>query len=261
MYPAYAANYSAFNNIIIGFSKGIGLGGNTGSTTRVYNNTIINCLNGIFCEGAGTAIAVNNLFYGCTHVTLNGYSTFSAGTDYNSAENSSMEYTVTGGGNSHDRVSQTFTFVDSGNADYHLSGLDAGARGYGVTNPSSGLFLDDIDGNTRIVPWDIGADDGIRTVTKTVKTALASGDYTTLAAWESDRNSDLVTNKLIEVAECYNFEDTTAVTIDGWTTDSGNYIEIKGADSDRTASNTGKWSTDRYRLVISTSNFSIPNQE
>lgn len=86
------------------------------------------------------------------------------------------------------------------------------------------------------------------TITKTIKPS--GGDYTSLAAWEAGRQADLVTAGNIEVAECYAMEDTTAVTIDGWTTNATNYIEIKGADSDKTSTNTGKWSTERYRLVV-----------
>jgi hypothetical protein len=59
-------------------------------------------------------------------------------------------------GGTGNRFSQTFTFAGAGN--YHLASTDAGARGYGVSNPGSGLYSDDIDGQTRSAPWDIGAD-------------------------------------------------------------------------------------------------------
>lgn len=49
------------------------------------------------------------------------------------------------------------TFVNAGAGNFQLTNASTGARGLGVTNPASGLFLDDITGTTRSVPWDIGA--------------------------------------------------------------------------------------------------------
>lgn len=85
-------------------------------------------------------------------------------------------------------------------------------------------------------------------VIKTVKPS--GGDYTSLANWEAGRQADL-TSASPEFAECYSMEDTTGFKIDGWTTTADNYIHIYGAASDKTSSNTGKWSTARYRLVAS----------
>lgn len=56
------------------------------------------------------------------------------------------------------RINQTFTFVDAVNGDFHLQASDAGAVGYGLSDPASGLFADDIDGQVRTGAWDIGAD-------------------------------------------------------------------------------------------------------
>jgi hypothetical protein len=83
--------------------------------------------------------------------------TFAAGTDYNAFSNSSAGYTVTG--NSHDRLSQTFSFIDEAGDDFHLASNDSGARNYGVNDPGSGLFSSDIDAQTRLGTWDIGADE------------------------------------------------------------------------------------------------------
>jgi len=84
------------------------------------------------------------------------------------------------------------------------------------------------------------------TVTSTIKPS--GGDYTTLSAWEAAKQGNIVTADQIQQAECYNMSDTTAVVVDGWTTDATRYIRIYGVVSDKTASNTGKWVTDRYRL-------------
>ena len=88
--------------------------------------------------------------------------TFSNGTDYNATNNASMGYTVTGGGNTHDRVSQPFSFVDKAGYDLHLQGSDAAAMNYGVSLSADPKipFAVDIDGDSRPIgaSWDIGAD-------------------------------------------------------------------------------------------------------
>src|SRR3990167_9466847 len=86
------------------------------------------------------------------------------------------------------------------------------------------------------------------TITSTIKPT--GGDYTSLSAWEAAKQGNLVTLDQIQQAECYNMSDTTAVIVDGWTTDATRYIEIYGVASDKTASNTGIWSTGRYRLEV-----------
>lgn len=79
------------------------------------------------------------------------------------------------------------------------------------------------------------------------------GDYTSLNtafATEDNTYADLVTNTMILTFECYaGAEDTTgALTGTGWTTNSSYYLNIVGAPSEKTSSNTGKWSTERYRM-------------
>ena len=65
------------------------------------------------------------------------------------------------------------------------------------------------------------------TVTSTIKSS--GGDYTSLSAWEAAKQGDLVTLDQIQQAECYAFQDTTAFTINGWTTDATRYIRIFAA--------------------------------
>lgn len=125
-----------------------------------YNNTFVNGAVAIYSSVTDAIIAKNNLVVGYT-TAMTG--TFAAGTDYNATDDAAIGYTVTGSGNTHDRVSQTFTFAASG--DYHLASNDAGARDYGVSDPGSGLFSDDIDGQTRSGSWDIGADEYVAAAT------------------------------------------------------------------------------------------------
>ena len=83
------------------------------------------------------------------------------------------------------------------------------------------------------------------TITKTIKPS--GGDYTSLSAWEAGRNANLITSGNIEVAECYAMSDTTAVVIDGWTTDAADYIKIYTPTSER---HVGVWNTSKYRLEV-----------
>ena len=131
------------------------MGGPEDSISRGYNNTFCNCAIGISFIGTSSCVAKNNLL---TNSDAPCSETFGAGTDYNVTEDSSLGYTVTGGGNSHDHVSHTFTFIDSGAKNFHLSSSDVGAIGFGVSDPGSGLFSNDIDGTSRTGSWDCGAD-------------------------------------------------------------------------------------------------------
>ena len=89
----------------------------------------------------------------------------------------------------------------------------------------------------------------------TVTVKSSEGDYTSLNAALAGEAADLTANchstggAGILTIECWNFEDTTtATTGSGYTTSADYYINIIGRAADKTSSNTGKWSTDRYRL-------------
>src|SRR3989338_10487807 len=123
--------YLKLNNVII--YDFIGGSSNYGfiwydSSHSVYasNITVQNCAVGF--SGSGMVLK-NSLFKSCTTAASG---TFAAGTDYNATNNASIGYTVTGGGNTHDRVSQTFTFVNEAGDDFHLASTDAGASNVGV---------------------------------------------------------------------------------------------------------------------------------
>lgn len=97
------------------------------------------CVN---CIGAG-ATAANNFEYADP-----------GGSDYNASTDAS-------GKGVHAKINRTggnaFQFIDSANGNFNLTGTDPAAKGFGVTDPASGLFSDNITGNTRSVPWNIGA--------------------------------------------------------------------------------------------------------
>lgn len=83
----------------------------------------------------------------------------------------------------------------------------------------------------------------------TVKSS--GGDYTSLNAALTANcglaSKDLVAQDKYVVIECYPMEDTTAVTISGWSTDSTRNITIKTPSSNRHG---GKWNTGVYRLKV-----------
>lgn len=82
----------------------------------------------------------------------------------------------------------------------------------------------------------------------TIKTVKSSGgDYSSLSAWEAGQQKSIASGDR-EIAECYAFQDTTRVTIDGWTVPSGAEIIVRAASGNQ---HTGARGTG-YRLVVST---------
>ena len=85
---------------------------------------------------------------------------------------------------------------------------------------------------------------------KYIKPSGQGGDYTTLAAWEA-QNLDLVTATAIENAiidgDWTGITDSTATSINGWTTNASYYINIYTTAAAR---HSGKWDSTKYRLSI-----------
>ncbi len=248
--PDTATVVRIFNNLFLDWNRsgaGTFIGGVYTSigTAYYFNNTFINCYQGIYRDG-GSVIARNNLMYSCNQPAGG---VFDASTDYNATNNGTMGYTVTGSGNVHDRISQSFTFVDAANGDYHLAAGDAGAKDHGVSDPGSGLYSDDIDGQARQTVWDIGADEyiasGMQPTIRTVTVKPSGGNYTSLNAALTAESADLVALNRILYIECYAMQDTTAVNLTGFTTDADHYIRIYTPASER---HQGKWDTSKYRI-------------
>jgi hypothetical protein len=77
---------------------------------------------------------------------------------------------------------------------------------------------------------------------RTVTVKSSGGDYSSLSAAEAAEQGNLVSlDRQLDIA-CYNFDDTTAVVIDGSTTDSTRYIRVYAVDS-----HGGKYGTAAYR--------------
>lgn len=152
-----------YNNIFYDFSGGAsystGILAEGGTLISIYNNTFVcsstNCY-GIRLTG-GTVVAKNNLVKGFGN--SNAYNgTFAAGTDYNATDG-----TDNIGVGTHNKTSQTFSFVDESGKDFHLLASDTGARssGWNLSSDAVLSFSHDVDGQTRTERygnWDIGAD-------------------------------------------------------------------------------------------------------
>lgn len=81
------------------------------------------------------------------------------------------------------------------------------------------------------------------TVTSTIKSS--GGDYTSLSAWEADKQVDLTFTDEIQEAECFAFEDTTAFTIDGWTTSATQYVRVFASAGE---GHSGFWDETKFFL-------------
>jgi hypothetical protein len=153
-----STNVYIYNNLMYGGTGTANYGFQTDIIGNYYlwNNTVGSGTGGLFRNANGNVMAVNNLLNVSTTAASG---TFGAGTNNNATSRPSMGYTVTGGGNTNDRVSQTFTFVNAAGGDWHLAEADAGARNAGIADPGAGTFGYDLDGEARYGPWDIGADE------------------------------------------------------------------------------------------------------
>lgn len=147
---------------------------NTDAGTWVNNNVYHwNCtaVRGLYgfvdCANVKNCIGAYN--FGSDFITT-------AGHDYNASSDGTAAGT-------HSRTSQTFSFRNPGNDDYHLLTTDGGAKGFGVTDPSgTGVYSTDIDGQARSGSWDIGCDQqgsASAALTGTVTASITESDIVT----------------------------------------------------------------------------------
>lgn len=137
---------------------------------RIWNGIIYGAYRAIYASGGCPNVSVYNVTaisngdYGLLRCKfINCLSSGHSSGDFLEAQTGS-NYNASGDTTGDDvgancRASQTFTFVNAASKDYHLASTDAGARDFGISDPGSGLFADDIDGVTRAGTWDIGADE------------------------------------------------------------------------------------------------------
>lgn len=142
---------------------GISVNPGAGNSAFIYNCTIVTSGDKGVEYVSGTAVCKNVIS------DTNGGAEFDTGGTYTgSNNNASSDGAATGGGA--DRVSQTFTYVNSGGNDFHLDAADGGGDNFGQDLGGDGTFAfdDDIDvsggagGGTigeLFDTWDIGFDE------------------------------------------------------------------------------------------------------
>lgn len=83
-------------------------------------------------------------------------------------------------------------------------------------------------------------------------TSGANRAYASLSEWESNEQTDLVTDGDTHRVVCEGATaDSTALTLDGWTTGASNDITIETDADDANGRHEGTWSTSHYRIVLS----------
>lgn len=220
----------------------------SGATVEWYNITACGGLQTLYLYGGAATtgvtyrvkncIAQNAGQYGFHFATDGEAGTWDAGTDLSNTATNHANYNATG--------NTTLTFLDAPRGIYALHPTaDTAATGTGTD--LSATFTTDIRGTTRDATWDIGAFAHTPLVTKTLK--AAGGDYSSMVAWESARQADIVSDNYIEQLDCHAFDDTAngLVTIDGWATDATRFVIVRAVDN-----HYGKWSTAAYRLKLHT---------
>jgi hypothetical protein len=173
-----ALNCLAHNNDGHGFS----LAGYTASKTiSAYNCIATN--NGLVGFNMSGSQATGNI------VLTNCLASNNAGGDFASVATNTevVTYCASGDTTADDwagagnRISQTFTFVNSGGDDFHLASNDAGAIDLGtdLSADATYAFNDDIDKQSRSGSWDIGFDEYCSPLLKSVSSLGSNANVMT----------------------------------------------------------------------------------
>jgi len=161
----YVVNSSAednfiVNSLVLNCTQGIEVN-SYAYRQRIYNCTLAGCTSqGLYFHGGGspprTHYVKNCLFYTNNTSVYNANPAATIEMEYCSADD---DHTDDFGGTGN-RTNQTFTFVGASTNNFHLSASDAGARTYGTDLFADSFYPlhDDVDGDTRVYPWDIGFD-------------------------------------------------------------------------------------------------------
>lgn len=139
-------------NVIIDCTIAFEDSSSQGGFAMWFNNTIVNCSTIFTATKTNKPTFKNNLIQNSTNGITG---TIDSSSDYNATDSATFGtgYST----NTNDRVSQAFSFVNAGAGDYHLQSGDTGAKGFGV-DLSGTIDAIDIDGETIVAPWSIGAD-------------------------------------------------------------------------------------------------------
>lgn len=144
----------AWNNVISGFAEGgINLDA-SGNIAYAYNNTVYGQAGYDICYNAanGEIVSKNNIAQNCA-------SDFSGSFGVGSSNNLSDLFSAPGLGSR----TESLTFADALNQDFHLASSDTAAKGAGaVLSTDTALsFTTDFENQSRGNAWDMGADQTI----------------------------------------------------------------------------------------------------
>jgi len=131
---------------------GFQLTGAENDSIYVYNCTAIGCVRGYYTS-YGDTIAKNCVGFGNSDVAF--YGTYDGTSTKNAYDNGSDPGSA---GVDISAEVGTDLFADYNADDFHLKSGSA-LIGAGADDPGSGLYSDDIDGDSRVSTWDIGADE------------------------------------------------------------------------------------------------------
>lgn len=167
---ATETSYNIYNNVIYNWgseteSYGILADNHAGNPTlNVYNNTVLNSGRGISSQDGNNGRYVNNISIN------NGNGDFYLGTGFDYANNNiSLDSTAPGSGS---KVNAQVKFISTatGSEDFHLASDDKFARDFGadLSADSGFAFNVDMDSQPRSGSWDVGADESINKIYRSV---------------------------------------------------------------------------------------------
>jgi hypothetical protein len=253
---AYVSNCLFFDGHKNASNQNVAIRVESDESWYIHNTTIIGSYYGIRrAIGTGTTYCKNIL---CNDQNSGTAFVETAGTlDLNYC--ASEDTTATAHGGTGNRASQTFTFVDSGIENYELDPKDDGGLLYGTNlyTDSNIAITDDVKGVSRGASttdnFDIGAfySDSVAHVID--PDSGAGYDYTDLNTWESTEQADLDATGLYKasIATCRctgGTADSTAFTLDGWTSTTTNYIKM-WTDPTESYRHNGTWQTgNKFRI-------------
>ena len=155
---------------------------NAAVQVKVYNCTAHTCYRGFVTQDEGLSAADQMVVKNCLAAACG--DGFLASWQWGTGSNYNASTLASDAPGANSRNSQTFTFVNEAGDNFLLAAGDAGAKDYGVTDPGSGLFSDDILGTTRSGSWDIGAHEYIAAGGATFNPAWARGSNQIIGAWQ-----------------------------------------------------------------------------
>jgi len=232
---------NAWNTILtyIDLQSSNGMGVYVQTTGGFYYNCLAYNTDDGFKRNGGTSYVKNCI---AANNPNSGFYNWLAGSDYNTSSDATAP-----GANS--QINVTPTFVDPANLDFRLSPYDTIAQGNGASLYADGITTD-IEGTSRGTASATAFDIGPHHQTQATRTIEPSGgSYTSLAAWESGEQQDLVANNKSATAEAAgNWSggaDTGGCILTGWTTDSTHKITIRTDAANKAGAS---WDATKYVL-------------